>query len=443
MRAAISARSASECRAVRRRERRGWEIAVCPRLVGLLALGALQGPAQAQTAPTQDTAKFTPFAEETVTIDDNVFRISDQVDPLTTIGYASRGDTYRTTSAGLSMDVPVSLQRLQATLTYNSYRYDRFHQLDYDGYDLRGSWLWQVGSILSGELGASDNYSLASFAQTLGVAPDRLHAREEFAKGSWLVTPDWKLYAAGDDLVQSTSSPGVQYTNVDLTQYNNVTVDSLEASLSRSAGTGNWFGLDTRYESGHFPVLEQIVAPLGTVLVDNGYSQYGFGVVVDMGSDTPSHVVARADQVHRNYNQVTSRDFNRTTGRLEYTWTPDVKVAVSAIAERDISPYEYIHSSIVMVRGLTLRPMWHATDSIDVSASLAWLDRSYLSDPIVALGAALPRDDAVRSLSALLAYHPASWISVQLSFLHEDRSSNIVFGGYAADVFWLKGRLSL
>jgi exopolysaccharide biosynthesis operon protein EpsL len=399
-------------------------------LGGLLVLAAMQVQAQAQPQP-QDTAKITPFVEETVTTDDNLFRISNQVDPLTTIGFASRGDTYRTTSAGLSADVPVSLQRFQASLTYNSYRYDRFHELDYDGYDLRGSWLWQIGSTLSGELGVSENYSLAQFAETLGVVPDRLHVREEFAKGSWLVTPDWKLYVAGDDLAQSNSDP--------LGQFNNVTVDSLEASLSRAAGTGNWFGLDTRYESGHFPVDQTI----GAVPINNGYSQYGFGVVVDVGSDTPSHVVARADQIHRNYDQVTSRDFNRTTGRLEYTWTPDVKVSVSALAERDISPYEYIHSSIVMVRGLTLRPLWHATDSIDLSASLAWLERSYLSDPVVALGAALPRDDGVRSLSALLAYHLASWVSVQLSFLHEDRSSNIAFGGYAADVFWLKARLSL
>ena len=399
-------------------------------LGGLLALAAMQVQAQAQPQ-TQDTPKITPFVEETLTTDDNVFRISNQVDPLLAIGFASRGDTYRTTSAGLSADVPVSLQRFQATLTYNSYRYDRFHQLDYDGYDLRGSWLWQVGSTLSGELGVSENYSLAQFSQTLGVVPDRLHVREEFAKGSWLVTPDWKLYVAGDDLAQSNSDP--------LGQFNNVTVDSLEASLSQAAGTGNWFGLDTRYESGHFPVDQMI----GAVPINNGYSQYGFGVVVDVGSDTPSHVVARADQIHRNYDQVTSRDFNRTTGRVEYTWTPDVKVSVSALAERDISPYEYIHSSIVMVRGLTLRPLWHATDSIDLAASLAWLERTYLSDPVVALGAALPRDDGVRSLSAWLAYHPASWVTVQLSFLHEDRSSNIAFGGYAADVFWLKARLSL
>jgi hypothetical protein len=32
---------------------------------------------------------------------------------------------------------------------------------------------------------------------------------------------------------------------------------------------------------------------------------------------------------------------------------------------------------------------------------------------------------------------------LQLSFLHEQRSSNIPDGAYAADVFWLKLRLSL
>ena len=416
------------CRHPARGHGRVSRFPVSPGVACLLALAA--GPLRAQeSAP--EMAKLTPFVEETVTTDDNVFRISNQVDPVTAIGSSSRGDTYRTTSVGLSADVPVSLQRFQATVTYNSNRYDRFHELDYDGYDLHGSWLWQIGRTLSGQLGVTETYSLASFAQTLDVKPDRLHLREEFAKGSWLVTPDWKLYVAGDDLEQSNSDP--------LGQFNNVTVDSLEASLSRAAGTGNWFGLDTRFESGHFPVAE----PIGAVLVDNAYKQYGGGIVVDVGAETPSHVVARADQISRHYDQLTVRNFDRTTGRLEYTWTPDVKVSVSAIAERDISPYEYIHSSIVMVRGLTLRPLWHITDELDLSAAVAWLDRTYLSDPAVALGAAPPRDDGVRTLSALLAYHPRSWVTLQLSFAHEDRSSNIALGGYADDLVWLKARLSL
>jgi exopolysaccharide biosynthesis operon protein EpsL len=396
------------------------------------ALAAAPALAQAQT---EQTAKITPFAEETVTNDDNLFRLSNQVDPTTVIGSASIGDTYRTTTVGLSADVPVSLQRFTATLTYNSYRYDRFTELDYDGYNLRGSWLWAIGRNLSGEIGVSETYSLTPFEELLGVVPDHLHAREEFAKGSWLVTPDWKLYAGADDLNQSNSDP--------LAQYNDVTVDSLEASLSRAGGTGNWFGLDTRVETGHFPVVEPIAVPTGTVLIDNGYKQYGAGVVVDFGADTPSHVVARADQVTRHYNQVTSRDFDRTTGRIEYTWTPDVKVSVSAIAERDISPYEYIHSSIVMVRGVTLRPLWHATDWLDVSADLAWVDRDYLSDPVVALGVTPPRDDHVHTASALLDFHPARWVTLQLSYLHEGRTSTILYGGYDVNVVWAKVRLSL
>jgi exopolysaccharide biosynthesis operon protein EpsL len=400
------------------------ESAASVALAGLLGLTAT--PAQGQ-----DTTKITPFVEETLTTDDNLFRISNQVDPVTVIGSPSRGDTYRITSIGLSADVPVSLQRFQATLIYNSSRYDRFHELDYEGYDLRGSWLWQVGRTLSGELGATETYSLTPFSQVLGVAPNHLHLREVFGKGSWLVTPDWKLYGAADNLAQNNSDPAGQY--------NNVTVNYLEASLSRASGTGNWIGLDTRLESGHFPVAQ----PIGTVLVDNGYTQYGFGVVVDYGSDTPSHVVARVDQVTRNYDQLTQRDFHGTTGRLEYTWTPDVKVSVSAIAQRDISPYEYIHSSIVMVKGLTLRPLWHATTELDLSADLAWLERRYLSDPEVALGVAMPRVDDVRAMSALLSYHPATWVTLQLSYLHEQRSSNIPDGAYAADVFWLKLRLSL
>ena len=411
-------------------------------LAALLALCAWPVEAQAQMqAQPGETAKFTAFAEETVTNDDNVFRISNQVDPTTVIGSSSRGDTYRTTTLGVSADVPVSLQRFTATLTYNSLHYDHFRVLDYDGYNLRGSWLWAIGRNLSGEIGASDSYSLAPFAETLQVVPDRLHAREEFAKGSWLVTPDWKLYGAADDLNQSNSTPGGQYNT--LTQYNDVTVDSLEASLSRAAGTGNWFGFDTRVEWGHFPFAEPITAPTGTVLVDNGYKQYGFGVVVDVGAETPSHVVARADQVTRHYDQVSVRNFDRTTGRIEYTWTPDVKVSVSAIAERDISPYEYIHSSIVMVRGVTLRPLWHATDWLDASAALSWLDRDYLSDPVVALGAAPQRDDRVRTASALLDFHPATWVMLQLSYLHEGRSSSVLDGGYEVNVWWLKARLSL
>jgi len=393
----------------------------------LLILPAL--PALGQDAG--GLAQITPFADETLTTDDNVFRIPNSVDPVPLIGYPARGDTYRTTSAGITADVPVSLQRFDLSATYNGSRYDRFHELDFDGYDLRGSWLWQVGRNLSGEVGFTDTHSLAPFAELLSVTPDHLTAREAFAKGTWLFTPDWKLYAGADQLVQSNTDPAGLY--------NDVTVNSFEATLSRLNGPNDWLGLDARFESGHFPNGE----PVGTELIDNGYDQYSGGLVLDWGAATPSHLLARADQVSRRYEELPQRDFDLTTVHVEYTWTPTDKLALTGIAQRDISPYEYIRSSIVLIKGLVLRPLWHVTPTLDLSADLEWVDRNYLADPLETLGIEPQRDDHVYTMSALLSYTPIRQLTVQLSAFHEQRTSNIALGGYLADVYWLKVRLQL
>ncbi|HLJ38820.1 MAG TPA: hypothetical protein VKT54_10485, partial [Steroidobacteraceae bacterium] len=236
----------------------------------------------------------------------------------------------------------------------------------------------------------------------------------------------------GDDLTQSNSDP--------LGQYNNVTVDSFEASLSRLGGAGDWIGLDGRFETGRFPFGEPV---FGTVTVNNDYDQYGYGVVADWGEGTPSRIVARADEILRRYSELTQRNINLTTARIEYTWTPSVKTLVSLIAERDISPYEYVHSSLVLIKGIILRPLWHATPKIDVSAELGAESRSYLADPLITVGLQAPRVDKVHVVEAVLTYAPIEHVTLALSAEHEQRSSNIEFGDYVDTNYWLKVRLAL
>ena len=48
----------------------------------------------------------------------------------------------------------------------------------------------------------------------------------------------------------------------------------------------------------------------------------------------------------------------------------------------------------------------------------------------------------MRSVSALISYHPTLRIGVQASLLHETRSSNAAFGDYAANVAWLNARFA-
>ncbi|TLZ03495.1 MAG: hypothetical protein E6K39_14250, partial [Gammaproteobacteria bacterium] len=397
-----------------------------------LAAGLLLSPAV--RAEGQDPAKLTPFVEETLTTDDNVFRISKDVDPATVIGSSSRADTYHTTAFGLNAEMPLSLQRFVANLTFNSTRYQRFSRFDSDGHDLRGSWLWQAGRVLHGELGYADTVSLASFAQLLSPTLDRLQVRQEFVNGTWMITPYWRLRAAGDRLEQRNSAPA--------TLFNDVTIDGVEAALSRVSKAGNSIGFSTRLERGKFPTAEPFTTPLSTTLIDNAYRQYAASLTLDWTVTGISHLVARADQVSRRYDQLPQRNFTGQTGRIELTWTPTGKTTLTAIVQRDISPYEYTRSSLVLLKGFGLRPGWHVTPKIDLSADLEAVTRSYVADPAQALGFTGQRDDRVRSMSALISYHPIARIGVQASLLHETRSSNAAFGDYAANVVWLNARFA-
>src|SRR5439155_15502892 len=103
--------------------------------------------------------KLTPFVEETVTHDDNVFRIPGNFSPPAA---GPRGDTYYTTAAGFSFDVPVSRQRFQGGYTWSDVRYHHYSDFDYTGHDGRAIWLWQLGNDASGQLGYTDTTAPAS-----------------------------------------------------------------------------------------------------------------------------------------------------------------------------------------------------------------------------------------------------------------------------------------
>jgi len=137
------------------------------------------------------------FVAEAVTHDDNVFRISSQSDPAAVLGSPSKGDTYRTTSFGFNLDVPVSRQRFLGGLTLNNTNSTAFTVLNFDGHDGRAVWQWQIGNELSGQLGYTETLALASLANIQsGVqssTPQSLKAQRTFFNAGYRVTPRWEL----------------------------------------------------------------------------------------------------------------------------------------------------------------------------------------------------------------------------------------------------------
>ena len=150
------------------------------------------------------------FVAQTITRDDNVFRLSSGLDPAAVVGSSSRGDTYSTTSFGFNLNVPVSRQRFLGGVTWNNTRYDRFTILNLDGHQGRGIWLWQVGNDISGQLGYTETLILASLANVQsGVqssTPNSLTIRRAFFNAEYRLTPRWRLRGEAGRLKLSARS---------------------------------------------------------------------------------------------------------------------------------------------------------------------------------------------------------------------------------------------
>ena len=349
--------------------------------------------------------KLTLFAEEKITHDDNVFRISKDLD--------TAGDTYHTTSLGFNLDAPISRQRFQVDYAWNATRFNRFTDLNFNGHDARAVWLWQLGNNASGQLGYTETSALASFAITQSKTPDPLKTQQAFFNAAYLVTPRWRLQAEGRGLDQTNGDPQRQLFDVNV-RYTDV-------SLSYVTPAGTSVGLSARTEDGRFPNLPNPANP-----VDNAYRQGSVGIVADWTLTGVTHLSARADRVSRRYAHVPQQDFDGNIGRAQYDWKPTGRFSLAAVVQRDIFPYVDIGSSFVLVKGVTLSPRLNVTEKIAVSGTFDYSVRDYLGNPGQASGISPNRTDRVRSATATVSYRPARSLALLMSAQREGRSSSVV-----------------
>ena len=367
--------------------------------------------------------KVTPFVEEKSTHDDNVFRVSKNADSVS--------DTYSTTSLGLNFDVPVSRQRFQGGYTWNTTRFNRLTDLDFDGHDARATWLWQIGNDLSGQLGYTENLALAPFAYTQSTTPDPLKTRVAFLNEAYLITPSWRFQAGAGLFEQMNGDPAFEF--------NDLKISSGDVGLSYVTPANTSIGLSERVEEGRYPNRDFAA---GTSPLDDSYRQYTRGIVADWTVTGVSHVAARVSRVSRRYPNTPESDFDGTTAVVEYDWKLTGKLSLTGIIRRDISPFQDIQSSFVLVKGVTVRPTLNLTEKIDVSGILDYGIWYYLGDPGLVTGGTQGRVDRVGLGAAVLSYKPLRRITLQVGAQREGRTSNIPNADYLANVAYVVARIA-
>lgn len=369
------------------------------------------------------------FVSETVTYDSNLLRISESANAAAVIGTNERSDTYFTTSAGVNFNVPFSRQRFIGGFAINDVRYDRFKDLSHTGHDGRAVWLWELGNSLSGQVGVTQHKALASFINFNTRLRDIVTTQTAFANASFLASPSWQLRAGVDQLNQEHSETVRQFENVELT--------GAEGAINYISRAGNSIGLLVRNEEGHYP-NRQVVT--GTQF-DNRYSQNSVNAVLDWRITPASRVSGRVGRVKREFAQLSQRDFSGTIWRAVYDWTPGARFSLAAIAQRDVSVFEDVRSSFVLVEGFGVRPAYRISEKLRLEGVVDTSRRQYLGDPAVELGASPTRTDRVNSVGATLTWQALRNVSVIASALHERRTSNVALADYETTVLFLRGRI--
>jgi exopolysaccharide biosynthesis operon protein EpsL len=379
-------------------------------------------------APVADAAalwndKLEVFVSETITRDDNVFRLSDASDPVTAIGSSSKGDTYTTTSPGFRFDVPVSRQRFLGELTWNDERYNEFTVLNFTGHNGRAMWKWQAGNDLSGELGYTEVLELASLSNIQGdaqsTAPNPLKTQRTFLNAAYMFTPRWRL--------QGELSRRQQTNEVFLE--NDIGINGTELTGSYITPAGNQVGLSLRVEDAEFPYPQLVNGEL----VDNAYSQRNVAAVLGWTPAGHSRISARAGWITRDYEQLPQRDFDGPMYRVAYDWNPTGKFTLTAILLRDISPDEQVNTSFALVKGITLYPTLRLTEKISISGALEYSDREYLGDAQL-LSQGLARTDRVRMGVLTATYTPIRPVKLAMNLQRESRSSSLAFSDYEVSI---------
>lgn len=384
-------------------------------------------------ATAQDTITY--HVGTSVVHDDNLFRIPDGISEaqvIDRIGDDDTSDTITQVEAGVTLDLPISRQRLLLGANINRNEFDRFDALDYTGGDAAAELQWELGRRWFGDMGYSYDRRLNGFSQSQALLRDIREQQLAYLSANYRLAPRWQLFG------------GLESDDLELDERDQIDrrVNSAEFGARYTSRADNYVELGTRYADADYSNPELI----NGVLVDNNYDQSEVNAELDYRFSA-SRINFRLGYLDRSHDDFAGRDFSGSTGRLTFDWDLTGKTSFSFSAFRlvttfsdltfigigdDIIAEEDLVSNFVLIEGVSFSPTWTPTAKIAVQGRFSYEDRSFGGDPDIQTGGD-EREDEVRSASLSLGYLPTRNIALSLTYLNLERDSTAAFGDYETD----------
>jgi hypothetical protein len=379
---------------------------------------AVNALAQPVSAPIPVEDVLSVDAAASVEHHSNIFRVTD-----------GASDTVVRALLGVRFERDISLQRITAYATVEPAKYLNFSSYDYFGYTAGGTWAWEVGRPLFGEVTAR----FARFQTPFDAIPGGQNNLQTLQFGRALfgfrMTQNWSVIGAVDDAVGANSLASQAASD-----FNRV---GAELGVRRvAAGSATDVDFVWRHENGNYP-NQQVFDANGNLLpaaIDNAYSQDAVLMRITYRPTDTSRISGNIGYTRRSYQNVSQRDFSGVTGGMDFEWPLSGAVTMRAAIFRTIDSATLPTANYIDAMGIAFRPTWQIGARTSIDAVLAVAASSYKGDPGFVLDGTPVRKDNLNEVGLRLNYEVARRVFVFADAARIDRTSN--YAQYAFTDNW-------
>ncbi|MDR4513100.1 XrtB/PEP-CTERM-associated polysaccharide biosynthesis outer membrane protein EpsL [Nitrosomonas sp.] len=359
-----------------------------------------------------------PYMSYSMTADDNILRIRDQMDAEALLGTNNLFDISHRFLGGAVIDKQISRQQLHFNGNWSHNRYEKFSQINNNAFNLQGNWNWFLGNRLEGNLGANFDKSLAPFLFQPAIKNVRSQHTEYF-NFAWHYHPSWRL--RGDYTHFDFQSDNV------LLRFQNRREDRFETGIDYLASSGSSVGLQYRHIRGKF------TTPIQTI-TENDYNQNEVKGRIDWKLSGKSHLRFLGGWVERNNASFSTSDFNGFNARMTYLWKPTGKIGITLSGWRETVAIQSLSANFSLNTGGSATTVWQFSEKTKLQGYFSYLTQKFDRFSVFTNRAAdFSNNNKIFTASLELTYAPFHGTELSTAAVHNSLSSNSSLGGFTAN----------
>jgi exopolysaccharide biosynthesis operon protein EpsL len=368
--------------------------------------------------------------------DDNLFRLSNSVDPTTILGKSDKSDDVYRAGLGLKADFTEARQHFIIDAQLDGYKYTNYSNLDNNSYLLGANWLWAAGNDWTGTAGASVRHFLGGWGELQAPTRDMVTETHPFVSAAYSLTARYKLRGLVEEY-DYRHAPGAALLDNNAPSAT-VGVDYITPGL-------NSVGLQVKYTDATYPNSQLV----GATLINNNYTETETSAVAHWLISGKSTIDARLGYTSRVFNQFGQRDFHGPTGNLNFLLEVGSKTTLLTEIYRELVAYEALPGSFaptysdftatyVITNGLSIGPRWAPTATISLGGQYLYEKRDFKGDPTAIITG--ERKDTYSGLQLSAGYQPLTRLQLSLAFERGVRSSNLPLRDFTFNAIYANAR---